>query len=177
MTHSNFYFKSLNIPNIERINEEIKMYDQNREPTIGFSMIKHDTVLESLPTLNTWFKEFKMIVDRVAVIIIKSNNIQMPHIDYGPHSLAINFPLQHCENTWTRFFKNTGQVVEKFTPDTKVPYLAFVDDNMQEETRYELTGPTLLNIKQPHSVLNRTEFNRSCISFRFKEDPWFLLED
>jgi hypothetical protein len=177
MTHSNFYFKSLNIPNIEQINEEIKMYDQNREPTAGFSMVDRETVLESLPRLNMWFKESNMIVDRVAVIIIKSNTIQIPHVDYGLHTLAVNFPLQYCENTWTRFFKNTGQVVEKFTPDTKVPYLAFIDDNMQEETRYQLSGPTLLNVKQPHSVANTTAFDRSCISFRFKEDPWFLLED
>jgi hypothetical protein len=118
-----------------------------------------------------------MIVDRVAVIIIKSNTIQMPHVDYGSHTLAINFPLQHCENTWTRFFKNTGQVVEKFTPDTKLPYLEFIDDNKQEETRYKLSGPTLLNVKHPHSVANTTAFDRSSISFRFKEDPWFLLED
>lgn len=176
MTHNNFYFKSLNIPNIEQINEEIKMYDQSRESTTGFSIVDRDTVLESLPTLTKWFKESNMIVDRVAVIIIKSNTIQMPHVDYGSHTLAINFPLQHCENTWTRFFKNTGQVVEKFTPDTKLPYLEFIDDNKQEETRYKLSGPTLLNVKHPHSVANTTAFDRSCISFRFKEDPWFLLE-
>ncbi len=177
MTRSNFYFKSLNIPNIEQINEEIKMYDQNREPTVGFSIVKYNTVLDLLPTLNMWFNESKMIVDAMGVITIKSNSIQMPHIDSGSHTLAINFPLQHCENTWTRFFKNTGKVVQKFTPDTKLPYLEFIDNNMQEETRYELTGPTLLNIKQPHSVSNQTAFDRSCITFRFKEDPWFLLED
>ena len=177
MTNDDFYFKSLNISNIEQINEEIKSYDTNREPTVGFALVDNTIVLTALPTLNKWFTDCNMIVDRIAVLIIKSNNIQMPHVDLGIQSLAINFPLQHCNDTWTRFFKNTGTLVKKFTPDTKVPYLAYIDDNMQEDTRYELTGPTLINIKKPHSVINRTNFNRSCISFRFKKDPWFLLED
>lgn len=177
MPSNDFYFKSLIIPDIETINAEIKLYDQNREPTLGFSHVNNSLVLNSLPTLNKWFSEHNMVVDRTAVLIIRSNDIQIPHIDQGAQSLAINFPLQHCNNTWTRFFKNTGILVQKFTPYTNLPYLEYVDDNMQEETRYELTGPTLINIKQPHSVINKTNFDRSCISFRFKEDPWFLLED
>jgi len=177
MTYSNFYFKSLNIPSIEQINEEIKVYDQTRESTIGFSHVNNNLVLNALPTLTQWFNEHSMIVERIAVLTIKSNSIQVPHVDQGTQSLAINFPLQHCNDTWTRFFKNTGTVVKKFTPDTKIPYLAYIDNNMQEDTRYELTGPTLINIKKPHSVMNKTNFDRSCISFRFKEDPWFLLED
>jgi hypothetical protein len=173
----NFYFKSLNIPSIEHINAEIKLYDQNREPTVGFAHVDNTLVLNELPILNKWFNEHNMIIERIAVITIKSNSIQSPHVDQGTQSLAINFPLQHCNDTWTRFFKNTGTVVKKVTPDTKIPYLAYIDNNMQEDTRYELTGPTLINIKKPHSVMNKTNFDRSCISFRFKEDPWFLLED
>jgi hypothetical protein len=177
MIGDDFYFKSLNIPNVEQINEEIKVYDQTRESTVGFSHVNNDLVLNALPTLTKWFNEHNMIIDRIAVLVIKSNSIQVPHVDQGTQSLAINFPLQHCADTWTRFFKNTGIVVKKFTLDTKVPYLAHIDSNRQEDARYELTGPTLINIKKPHSVMNNTNFDRSCISFRFKEDPWFLLED
>lgn len=177
MINKTFYFKHLTIPNIENINAELKAYDQNRESTVGFSLVNNDAVLNTLPTLSKWFNEHNIVISSIAVLIIRSNTIQVPHIDTLTTSLAINFPLQHCKDTWTRFFKNTGTVVKKFTPYTNVPYLEYVDDNMQEETRYELTGPTLINIKEPHSVINKTNFDRSCISFRFKEDPWCLLED
>jgi hypothetical protein len=87
------------------------------------------------------------------------------------------------EGKVTQFLKNNGRLEAIELIDTvkgieeKRKFMKFVTDDPVEVGRYTLNGPVMLNIKQPHGVINYGPVLRAGISFIFKKDPWHLVED
>jgi hypothetical protein len=74
-------------------------------------------------------------------------------------------------------FENNGQLVMAYTKKTNLPFSRYVDETPVELSRFVLSSPTLINIKVPHQVVNDSNMDRICLSFRFDPDPWHLIDD
>ena len=170
---SDFLYKYLEIPNYQQISKEILEFDKLVNNKRGFVILDKALGPNKVPTLYKWFGELNLTVKTICSIYLEPNSRQKGHIDQGPWDLAINIPASGCEFSSTKFFKNKGEIVVKYTNTTKVPYYEYVDDSPEEIDSYILSKPVLINIKMPHSVHNGIE-PRTCFSFRFEQDPWFL---
>ena len=171
----NFLYQEVLIPNLDKIYAEIQTYDRLLNYKGKFSLCDVAQSEKSLPTLWSWFQQQKLCVHLVCHIHLFSGVSQPIHTDANDPILALNFPISGCETTPTVFYKNKGTFIKYFTPKTNLPYFQYTDSNPEEIGRYTLTKPTLINIKTPHAVLNSSNFDRVCFSFRFKPDPWNLV--
>lgn len=139
--------------------------------------------MQQLPTLSKFFNSVSLELSRIAIITTHPNSVQDPHVDQGEETLGINFPLSGTSATYTQIFKNKGELRYVTSHDESKSgiknqrrYLKYIDDNPEEIGRYELNRPVMLNVKMPHSVVNLSDNERVGISFRFKADPWNLIE-
>jgi hypothetical protein len=102
-----------------------------------------------------------------------------PHIDSGPQSLAINFPVQDCEHSTTNFYKPIGIDSEPVIISKKHPngteYFHYENVTWELLDSYCLDLPTLLNVHTPHKVDHYGDQIRLAVSIRFQTDPWFLV--
>ena len=174
-----FLFKvlDLNSETFEKIKEEISIFKDNvnAEPN-RFNIVDKETTLNSLPTIVKWFTENNLDVGQIAYISVEPNFIQQAHLDSGIPELAINFPVINCENVSTQFFEFEEQdLTMQYTPGTNLPYHHYKIADKKIIGTFNLTQPTLLNIKMPHRVVNSTDLERVSLSFRFKKDPWHLI--
>lgn len=175
--NNNFIYKHLDTSDmdIEQIQKEIIAYHKFRNfPNVNFLTMQPADILPNLPTLATWFEKQGLVVDRCAHLGQRPQSQQALHIDTGNNSIALNFPIEVVEEAYTLFYKFKGKLVDRYTPNTNVRYQEYVDDALEELGRYVLKAPTLINIKLPHSIVNKSDTIRYCFSFRFKEDPWHL---
>ena len=142
------------------------------------------TTMQHLPTLSNFFNGVNLELSRIAIITTHPNSVQDPHVDQGEETLGINFPLSGTNATYTQIFKNKGELRYVTSHDENKAgikqqrrYLKYIDDSPEEIGRYELNRPVMLNVKMPHSVVNLSDDERVGISFRFKADPWNLIEE
>lgn len=176
MLKESFVYKYLDMPCLDQILAEIAQSDF---PTnlYNFKIIDHIRILEKTPSLLNWFNENNLVIDRLAFLNQKAQTTQVLHVDSGPSELALNFPVSGCHEVKTEFYEDNGHQEEAFVPNTGLKYYRYVSDKLIFKSEYELTKPTLINIKVPHRIVNNTDHDRICYSFRFKEDPWFLAKD
>lgn len=164
-----------------------KVYDNvvnGLGPLEDFTFVHLDSnyVMKFLPALKQYFTDMNMgDIERVAYVSTPPNSVNAVHMDQGPETLALNFPLTDCSNSYTQFLKNNGKLVAIPLIDTvngveeKRKFMKFVTDDPIEVGRYTLNGPVMLNVKMPHGVVNQGPTLRAGISFRFKKDPWHLV--
>lgn len=149
-----------------------------------FVHIDVESTMQQLPTLKKFFDGVGLSeLSRIAIVTTHPNSVQDPHVDQGEETLGINFPLAGTSATYTQIFKNKGELKYVTSHDESKSgikqqrrYLKYIDDSPEEIGRYELSRPVMLNVKMPHSVVNLSDDERVGISFRFKADPWKLLE-
>ncbi len=170
-----FLYHRIDIPKRSEIDVEVQaLYNENPMPA-AFHVIKVAPALDKMPTLRDWFAENGLSVHTIALINMKPGQVQSIHVDYSDSDIAFNYPIKGCDTSVTRFYKNKGTKTVKYTPNTNLPFYEYVDENPEQVGEYVLTDPVILNIKMPHSVKNYGLVNRICLSFRFKNDPWFLI--
>jgi hypothetical protein len=169
-----FYYKQLNIDyNLE----EIKNFFLNRTRySQRFELLNTREALNELPSIEAWFIKQNLEAQTVAYIATAPAFKQVIHTDVGTPTLAINFPVANCENVATRFYKaDLSHCVVNNTPETALPYATYPESSVIEVCSYVLRTPVLLNIKEPHSIVNLTTRTRYALSFRFKKDPYHLM--
>ena len=175
-----FLYRHLDIP-----------YDQNeiaaflkKRPDIPnlFRIIDdHNKVLaEELPFIKRWIDENNLRLKTFAYISIGPMIRQYIHKDPGLPELALNIPVFNCENIYTVFYEvGDREETLNYTSVTKLPFYSYEGFSPTDPNRilgqYSLIKPTILNVKQAHSVVNTTNQSRICLSFRFEEDPWHLV--
>ena len=165
--------------------------DNNREVVGVGNLTKYTfvhidiaTTMQQLPALREYFNSIGLgELSRIAIVTTHPNSVQDPHVDQGEETLGINFPLAGTSATYTQIFKNKGELRYVTSHDESKSgikqqrrYLKYIDDNPEELGRYELNRPVMLNVKMPHSVVNLSKDERVGISFRFKADPWDLVD-
>ena len=118
------------------------------------------------------------VINKNFIISDQKLNKSPPHIDSQDNSLALNFPIQNCENSYTEFYqipkdslmiaKRNGEVLSK----------SIISNSFGEcVTKYYLNSAVLINTHQPHKVVCLDHEQRICISFRFVKDPWHLINE
>jgi hypothetical protein len=172
---NNFIYKYFdNLPK-EQIQQEIVAYHRTKKFPMHFYPTDIPELLLNLPTINMWFKDQGLTVQTCAHLVQRAHSKQIKHVDTGNQTIALNFPIEVIPDAYTVFYKLKGTIVEKFTPVTNVKYSEYVDHDPEELGRYVLRQPTFINIKLPHAIINNSDLDRYCFSFRFKEDPWHLI--
>lgn len=101
------------------------------------------------------------------------------HSDERPNnlSLAVNIPLENCDNTTTSFYVyDSDRPPEiKHTVDNK-QFKRYNPDYCRKVSEYQLTSPVILRTDVLHNVVNNNNTIRRAISVRFVEDPWDLID-
>jgi hypothetical protein len=99
------------------------------------------------------------------------------HTDYRPEgfSLALNIPLEHCENSITSMWDTADQITEIRYTTNNSPYHYYDPELCKKVTEFRLTEPILFDTSIPHSVDNLSDNWRRAISLRFEPDPWHLI--
>lgn len=96
--------------------------------------------------------------------------------DEDGRSLAINIPLDNCDNSTTAFWKSNKTETIKFTPNG-MPYRSFDLEDCEQISEFNLTKPVIFDTQIPHSVVNPQDVCRRAISIRFEKDPWHLIKE
>jgi hypothetical protein len=161
-----FYWKYFDIPE-----EDIKFIQ--------------DTYKENLPSNEEFYQEIiipiktfmNMAIDKAVLIQVAPFANCPIHADYLKSKLAINIPLENCENSVTRLWDVTDQITEfKYTPN-KARYRYYDPVLCKKITEFRLTEPVLFDTTVPHSVHNMSDKWRRAISLRFESDPWHLVNN
>ena len=176
-----FYFKHVDVPCIEREIENFKKVYYTTDVTEFKKVDNVNHVRILLPSVFAWFDEHKTEIAKIFVISHLPGQMKRKHIDYDTRKLAINLLLTpESKKGITKFFelKDPNIIPELLlTEDTNLPYSKYNDSDLIPITYYSMESPILLNTSKIHSVMNITRHHRSVVSFRFKEDPWFLAEE
>lgn len=150
-------YKRLEINNLKEIQDELIQYDFfSKTPDLW----SDDSPLEQLRRSGAFFygipqlsklKEFLNLVVHTEhithyhIINLIGNDQSDIHKDLDNSPWALNIPILNCETTYTIFY----------------------DDNENEIEKITLNVPYFLNIEQYHRIVNLGSNNRLAISFRF----------
>ena len=161
-----FYWKYQPIPDTEL--EIIKnIYRENLPSNSEFFQV-----------VNIPIKTFMNLkISRAVLIQVEPNAKGRIHTDYRPEgfSLALNIPLENCENSVTSMWDTTDQITEIRYTTNNSPYHYYDPVLCKKITEFQLTSPILFDTSIPHSVDNLSDKWRRAISLRFEPDPWHLI--
>jgi len=99
-------------------------------------------------------------------------------IDLEPHrdsdrNCAVNIPVLNTEGSYTVFYSSTRTDNTQY--HQRRIYDEFVPSELQEEFRFTLLEPTIINTKQIHGVINSESGHR--IIFSWSVLPRYSFED
>ena len=145
---------------------------------------------ENLPSNSDFFQEiiipiktFMNIKIEKAVLIQVAPFSNCPiHADHPVDievkcKLALNIPLENCENSVTRLWDIAGQHTEVKYTSNNARYHYYDPALCKKITEFHLTEPVLFDTTVPHSVHNMSDKWRRAISLRFESDPWHLVNN
>jgi len=117
-----------------------------------------------------WLQKNKLNVIDAAIVRIKPNNKNLPHIDNFSSDFILIFPVKNCVDTYTEIYKLPEQAPQLATDQAdcdfyQVPY------GLEIIGKYSVTDPILLNSKNPHKIYNFTQEDRIVVTFLFDPDP------
>jgi|LauGreDrversion4_2_1035121.scaffolds.fasta_scaffold36689_5 hypothetical protein len=115
-------------------------------------------------------------ISRAVLIQVEPNAKGRIHTDFRPegYSLALNIPLENCENSITTMWDAAAEVVEIRYTTNNSPYHYYNPNLCKKITEFSLTKPVLFDTSVPHAVDNYSDKWRKAISLRFEPDPWHL---
>lgn len=115
-------------------------------------------------------------ISRAVLIQVEPNAKGRIHTDFRPegYSLALNIPLENCENSITTMWDAAAEVVEIRYTTNNSPYHYYNPNLCKKITEFSLTKPVLFDTSVPHAVDNYSDNWRRAISLRFEPDPWHL---
>jgi len=181
----NWYYSYVNIPNLEKIKEELLFVRENVSPSsltqIHYSAYFTKDVVDYVPNLYEYLKSVGLHEKLHYILFsaknapgtpLQKSNIHIDHIDKRiTHSL--NIPLLDCENTHTVWYK--GQVrflVEKVLSSgvKQLKHYALLDEELATEMcRVETVRPMLVNTSIPHRGIHNCP-TRILSGIRFLPD-------
>lgn len=170
-----FFYKKLYINDLTGI--DLKRYPFLFKTNNPFEYINVPDVLEKIPEIMTATQ--KLSLDILKIAIIKTSPLDLdvePHIDSQENSLALNLPIENCENSYTVFYNlnETSKILTLKKPNGVLYKKIISAKPLSEAERYTLDCPTIINTQAPHKVVYQGSGVRRCMSIRFKKDPWHL---
>ena len=140
-----------------------------------------------LPNNLSFFQKIKIdtkmfmgaLIDRPILIQVGANRISPIHRDIRHdgtrNRLAIQIPLDNCEESTTSFWESTGKPLLSKTRNGH-GYSYYEESMCTKLTEFKLTSPVIFDTEILHNVTNPTNQIRRAISLRFKNDPWHLVK-
>ena len=161
-----FIWQYINLPE----DEVIKIQNEFR-----LKLPNNDVVFQSI---NIEITEFFSMPVKSAILI------QVPphsgvghggiHVDTNDTTLAINIPLENCDDSITSFWKTLMPPEMRKTPNG-FSYGFYDPRHCRKIAEFKLTRPVIFNSLVAHNVSNPTDKWRRAISLRFKTAPWHLV--
>ena len=145
--------------------------EENKKRTVLFyiensveQFLKIDVLKEQLEQLG--------LVDSIAGVAfyhVMPNGEQggAVHIDYGDSVYSFNLPISGCDNTFVNFYSCSEQPEKRFN-SAGVPYYYLDPKACQKIDAIEMTQPYIINVKQPHNIVNANGQNRITLLIRLK---------
>lgn len=143
----------------------------------NFNYIDISRIKMHCPVLSSWMQNKNLKIFKAAIIITKNNfSNSIPHIDAQVNSLALNFPIENCEETETIFYTTQTPLETVISKKPNgVIYKSLKNKDWIEIGKYTLDSATLLNTHVPHKLVNYGNNKRVALSIRFDPDPWELI--
>ena len=123
---------------------------------IGWHFIDCKQLLDHVPELLEFFKQYKLLPRHAAVTIVSKNDHLPKHIDELPVIAKINIPVVNTQGWANRWYENDQLVAELL----------------------DMERPIVFNSQIEHSVEKTTAFKvpRIVASFTFHNEPLDLLQ-
>jgi hypothetical protein len=176
--HDVFLFEEIEIENfndiVNQFNSVIDNYRKNNQ--YNFNLIDRDSFLKDCDLVKKYFDDNGCIISNIATIEIAPKSRGSLHTDSYRNTLAMNFPVFNCENSFTCLYKIVdGAPFLKMNPNG-LTHTDFSECVMLETARYCIKDKAILfNTQVPHRVFNNSDNPRLAVSFRFAKDPWQLV--
>jgi hypothetical protein len=169
------YYKKLELDHTLVAKKTLEYISANKNKIKSFwTNIIFNEFVSCVPELLTVFKEIDLTPRRVA-LITTSINTEI-HRDDAYVPLRINIPILNCKGSQTEFWKTSVKPTRIFLPNG-VPYLYIDKKNCELVETFELDAPTVLRIKEPHSISVGENVPRISLTVEFVEDIEYLLND
>jgi hypothetical protein len=146
-----------------------------------------EAFLANLPNNELFFQDISIGVSKILNLdIAHTVLIQVAPLagtfDDGIHvdnvkanrKLAINIPLQNCETSITKFWKNNQEPEIHYTSNG-FSYYYFNPQHCELIDQVVLDRPFIFDASVPHSVTNLCPLWRRAISIRLQRDPIHLI--
>jgi hypothetical protein len=173
------YFKSIQVDNLEQLQSAV-FEIMPLMPTAGYDSYAmfhnwKDTIrsmpdIENLLCQHNWQNK---VVSCAIIVMLPFKKLPI-HIDYAlgePDSnCALNIPLINSAGADTIWYSTDSNPEIKFGPNNKWSEYSYNDEDCVENVRTQLSQPTLVNIKLPHSVENLQPHRRVILTIRFTPD-------
>ena len=170
----NKYIYKLNIPiNIE----EIKRITRGDIYKVFDAAHQHHRQINNHPYLVELKNKYPIMGDTYNLYRLINRNDLEPHTD-SDRNCAVNIPVSNTENSHTVFYSSTRTDNTQY--HQRRIYDEFVPSELQEEFRFTLLEPTIINTKQIHGVINSGPDNRISvyrIIFSWSVLPQYSFED
>lgn len=115
---------------------------------------------------------------KCALVQVPPNTTTLIHKDMRPgddtNMLALNIPLDNCENVITNLYRSDIQPIQVVT-NNKQLYWHYKAADCEKISEFIVTRPLIFNTSILHCVHNPTNKWRRAISLRFIKDPWHLV--
>lgn len=144
-------------------------------------------VLDNIPRNSNFFQNLHFVdidtfmgkkVQTVVLLQLEPRKNSIIHIDdrVNGNVLALNIPLENCEDSYTDIWKSSVPPEIRYTTN-RVPYNFINKTKCTLIDRFTLTNPVLFRTDLPHSGNNSANNKfRRAVSIRFEEDPWELID-
>ena len=172
-------FKSADVKSMTQ--ECFDILRQDNQLPLEHSNLWYPESLPTLPKLQSFLEQLGL-TDYIHGIALNvtSGGMAIPiHLDTGPFTWSLNLPLYNCDDSLVAIYNTKQQPVLKFIPGSDVTYLGYEDESeLTTEAVLESTYPMLLNVKNPHNVINKSDKTRVMLLVRIKEDlPLEMLKE
>lgn len=172
--NTDLIFTKVLIDNYDEILDSIQKtaldYVNNISTDANYIRCDPKIFLENNEKFIEWMQRNKLNVKDSAIVRIRPNNNNPPHIDDFSSDFILIFPVKNCSDTYTEIYKLPEQAPQLATDQANCDFYQ-VPYGLEIIGRYSVTVPILLNSKNPHKIYNFTQEDRIAVTFLFDPDP------
>jgi hypothetical protein len=152
----------------------------NRDKITSFwNHLNLENFIKNVPEITRMFAPLNITPAYISLIVATQDAgiHRDTYIKVTPTPVArINIPILNCQGSETRFWSTSAEPELLFL-DNGTPYRYLDEKDCKLETILELDRPTVLRVKEPHSVVVGKKVPRISLTIEFEEDIEYLLNN
>jgi hypothetical protein len=171
------YYREIDIPNLELLQEQVLSIlpnDLYASPRVYFPVDQSRFLnLSGLTNLLDVYN-LKHDATAFAFYIMRPYSEGSVHVDWGDADYSMNIPIMNCNNTFTNFYKHTGE--PELVPERYIqgvvhrPHYKFDNVKLEKIDQFESNIPCVIHIKTPHNVVNPQSSFRINLLIRYRDN-------